>query len=48
MTEQTLNSASAADLKSLHYVPRVLLRDFRSKSGTRIINLAVPMTFRSS
>ena len=40
--------ASAADLKSLHRLPRVPLRDFRSTSGTRIISLLVPMTFRSS
>src|SRR5437588_8917926 len=41
-------SASAADLKFLHRVPRVRLRNFRSKSGTRIIELLVPFGFRSS
>src|SRR5438552_11473642 len=41
-------SASAADLKFLHRVPRVRLRNFKSKSGTRIIELLVPFGFRSS
>jgi len=31
---------SAADLKSLHRVPRLRVRNFKSKSGTAIINLA--------
>src|SRR5258708_430465 len=39
---------SAADLKFLHHVPRVRLRNFKSKSGTRIIELLVPFGFRSS
>jgi hypothetical protein len=39
---------SAADLKFLHRVPRVRLRNFKSKSGTRIIELLVPFGFRSS
>jgi hypothetical protein len=39
---------SAADLKFLHRVPRVPLRNFKSKSGTRIIELLVPFGFRSS
>src|SRR4051794_40268656 len=39
---------SAADLKSLHCKRRNEPRDFKSKSGTRIINLLVPMAFRSS
>src|SRR3954451_24847015 len=36
---------SAADLKSLHRKRRNEPRDFKSKSGTRIINLLVPMAF---
>jgi len=39
---------SAADLKSLHSVLQNSMRDFKSKSGTRIMSLLVPMTFRSS
>src|SRR5207248_2371240 len=39
---------SAADLKFLHRVPRIHLRNFKSKSGTRIIELLVPFGFRSS
>src|SRR5262249_33735870 len=39
---------SAADLKFLHRVPRVRLRNFKSKSGTRVIELLVPFGFRSS
>src|SRR5262249_20594613 len=39
---------SAADLKFLHHVPRVHLRNFKSKSGTRIVELLVPFSFRSS
>src|SRR5204863_9370536 len=42
------SQASAADLKFLHRVPRVRLRNFKSKSGTRIIELLVPFGFRSS
>jgi hypothetical protein len=41
-------SASAADLKFLHRVPRLRPRNFKSKSGTRIIELLVPFGFRSS
>ena len=41
-------SASAADLKFLHRVPRIRPRNFKSKSGTRIIELLVPFGFRSS
>ena len=41
-------TASAADLKFLHHVPRVRLRNFKSKSGTRIIELLMPFGFRSS
>ena len=41
-------SSSAADLKFLHRVPRVRLRNFKSKSGTRLIELLVPFGFRSS
>src|SRR5262249_28333995 len=40
--------ASAADLKFLHPAPRVRLRNFKSKSGTRTIELLVPFGFRSS
>ena len=39
---------SAADLKSLHRKLQFRLRDFRSKSGTGIIGLLVPLAFRSS
>src|SRR5438067_13089161 len=42
------SQASAADLKFLHRVPRVRLRNFKSKGGTRIIELLVPFGFRSS
>ncbi|WP_315835532.1 DUF2809 domain-containing protein [Bradyrhizobium prioriisuperbiae] len=34
---------STADLKSLHHLPQTRPRDFRSKSGTRIIDLLVPL-----
>src|SRR5215468_5645069 len=37
--------ASAADLKFLHHLQRVRLRNFKSRSGTRIINLLVPSWF---
>ena len=40
--------ASAADLKFLQRVPRVRVRNFKSKSGTRNIELLVPLCFRSS
>ena len=40
--------SSAADLKSLDRKRRNEPRDFKSKSGTRILNLLVPMAFRSS
>jgi hypothetical protein len=40
--------ASAADLKSLQRKRGIQPRDFKSKSGTRIINLLVPIAFRSS
>jgi hypothetical protein len=39
---------SAAYLKFLHHKRRILFRNFKQKSGTRIINLLVPITFRSS
>jgi hypothetical protein len=32
-------------LKFLHRVPQVRLRNFKSKSGTRIIELLVPFGF---
>ena len=37
--------SSAADLKFLHRVPRVRLSNFKAKSGTRIIELLVPLVF---
>src|SRR3984893_9904350 len=40
--------ASTADLKSLQRKRRILSRDFRSISGTSIMELLVPMAFRSS
>src|SRR2546425_9446948 len=40
--------ASAADLKFLQQSRRGSFRNFKSKSGTRIINLLVPLCFRSS
>src|SRR3954454_21482020 len=43
-----ISHSSAADLKSLHRRRRVRPRDFRSKSGTKILGLLVPMTSRSS
>jgi translation initiation factor IF-3 len=39
---------SAADLKFLQQSRRGSFRNFKSKSGTRIINLLVPLCFRSS
>jgi hypothetical protein len=45
---QGMRRTSAADLKFLRRVPRVRLRNFKSKSGTRIIELLVPFGFRSS
>jgi hypothetical protein len=39
------NPTSAADLKFLHHLPLVHLRNFRLKSGTRIICLLVPFWF---
>jgi hypothetical protein len=43
----TQASASAAHLKFLHHKRQILSRNFKWKSGTRIINLLV-LTFRSS
>jgi len=43
-----LTMPSAADLKSLLCKPQCRFRDFRSKSGTRIMILLVPFAFRSS
>ena len=40
--------ASAADLKFLQHLQQAQLRNFKSKSGTRIIELLVPLCFRSS
>src|SRR2546430_5689830 len=39
---------SAADLKFLQQSWQGSFRNFKSKSGTRIINLLVPLCFRSS
>ncbi len=39
---------SAADLKFLHHLQQTLLGNFKSKSGTRIMELLVPLCFRSS
>src|SRR5262249_23446931 len=44
----TSKRTSAADLKFLHHLPHARSRNFRSKSGTRIICLLVPLCFRSS
>src|SRR5438105_15488708 len=38
-----INPASAADLKFLHRLRRTHFRNFKSKSGTRIICLLVPL-----
>jgi hypothetical protein len=46
--ENFMENASAAHLKFLHLERRILSRNFKWKSGTRIIDLLVPMTFRSS
>jgi hypothetical protein len=43
-----LLQASAADLKFLHHLPQPRLGTSNRKSGTRIINLLVPLCFRSS
>src|ERR1700716_3744503 len=48
LNTQNRRRASAADLKSLRRKRRTHPRDFKSKSGTRIINLLVPIAFRSS
>jgi hypothetical protein len=37
----------AADLKSLRDMPRIHLGDFRSKGGTGVMDLLVPVIFRS-
>lgn len=37
--------ASAADLKFLHSLPIVQVRNFKSTSGTRIIKVLVPLMF---
>jgi hypothetical protein len=39
---------SAADLKFLQYKRQIRFRNFKSKSGTRVIGPLVPITFRSS
>src|SRR5436309_9454866 len=39
---------SAADLKFLHRLRQTHFRNFKSKRGTRIIGLLVPLCFRSS
>src|SRR2546430_13625981 len=39
---------SAADLKFLYRLRQTHFRNFKSKSGTRIIKLLVPLCFRSS
>src|SRR5262249_13120914 len=44
-TEARAAPASAADLKFLHHLPHARSRNFRSKSGTRIICLLVPLLF---
>src|SRR5258706_5508213 len=41
-------ASSAADLKFLHRPAASSFRNFKSKSGTRIITLLVPLCFRSS
>jgi hypothetical protein len=41
-------NAIAADLKFLQRVQLACTRNFKSKSGTRIIELLVPFCFRSS
>src|SRR5215510_786098 len=41
-------AASAADLKFLYLPAASSVRNFKSKSGTRIIELPVPLCFRSS
>jgi hypothetical protein len=42
------HSTSAAHLKFLHRVRRILFGNFKWKSGSRIKSLLVPVTFRSS
>src|SRR5258705_13763133 len=44
----TRRATSAADLKFLHHLQQTLLGTSKSKSGTRIIELLVPLCFRSS
>jgi hypothetical protein len=39
---------SESNLKFLHYLQRVRLREFQIESGTRIIKLLVPFVFRRS
>jgi hypothetical protein len=49
MTDAVVTRAtSAACLKFLHHKRRIRSRNFKQKSGTRLIFLLVPMTFRSS
>ena len=40
-----MHHTSAADLKFLQRLPRARVRNFKSKSGTRIIELLVPPLF---
>jgi hypothetical protein len=45
----TLTAAmGAADLKFLHRLRRVRVRNFKSKSGTKNMALLVPLCFRGS
>jgi hypothetical protein len=49
MTDAAVARAtSAAYLKFLHHKRRIRFRNFKQKSGTRLLYLLMPMTFRSS
>jgi hypothetical protein len=45
MTARRRSVASAADLKFLQGLPQGRVRNFKSKSGTRIIYLLAPLLF---
>jgi hypothetical protein len=46
--KQVVQPASAAHLKFLHHKRKTPSRNFKWKSGTRIIASLVPITFRRS
>jgi hypothetical protein len=43
-----MSETSTADLKSLTHLRQIWVQGLQIESGTRIVGLLVPMTFRSS